>query len=119
MRIKEELYVSLEKVKALVNEVRKLAEFHSVDVPMIYDDGTETSEKAITIEELNRILDFVFNEHETRMTIEEAENKIRMAFSDYFPFDGDKEADEVIRVLEDAYSRQAALLSALLSKDNR
>lgn len=114
MRVKEEFYVSLEKLKALVNEVRKLAEFHSINVPMIYGDGTETSEKAVTIVELDQILDIVFNEHETRMTIEEAENKIRMAFSDYFPFNGDKEADEVIRVLEDAFSRQAAL-----SKDNK
>ncbi len=42
-----------EKVRS---EIEELAKFHSIDVPMIYGDGTETTDKMVSLEELGRIL---------------------------------------------------------------
>ena len=38
------------------NEIEELAEFHSVEVPAVYGDGTETTDKMVSLEELGRIL---------------------------------------------------------------
>ncbi len=40
----------------VMNEIKKLAKFHSVEVPMVYGDGTETTDKVVSLEELGRIL---------------------------------------------------------------
>ena len=45
-----------EKLK-LLDEIEKLAEFHSVEVPVIYGDGTKSMEKMISMEELSKILE--------------------------------------------------------------
>ncbi len=37
-------------------EIKELARFHSIEVPMIYGDGTETTDKMVSLEELGRIL---------------------------------------------------------------
>ena len=38
------------------SEIEKLTRFHSVEVPMVYGDGTETTDKMVSLEELGRIL---------------------------------------------------------------
>ncbi len=40
----------------VMGEIKELAEFHSVEVPMVYGDGEETVDKMISLEELGRIL---------------------------------------------------------------
>ena len=40
----------------VLREIEELARFHSVEVPMIYGDGTETTDKMVSLEELGRIL---------------------------------------------------------------
>ncbi len=37
-------------------EIKELAKLHSVEVPMVYGDGTETTDKMVSLEELGRIL---------------------------------------------------------------
>ena len=37
-------------------EIEELAKFHSIEVPMVYGDGTETTDKMVSLEELGRIL---------------------------------------------------------------
>ena len=37
-------------------EIKELAKLHSTDVPMVYGDGTETTDKMVSLEELGRIL---------------------------------------------------------------
>ena len=43
-------------IKSIVNEIRELAKFHSVEVPMVYGDGTEAVDKMLPLEELDVIL---------------------------------------------------------------
>ncbi|MCR5008245.1 MAG: hypothetical protein K6A76_06655 [Oribacterium sp.] len=43
-------------IKGIVNEIRELAKFHSVEVPVRYGDGTETVDKMLPLEELDVIL---------------------------------------------------------------
>ena len=38
------------------SEIEELARFHSTDVPMVYEDGKETVDKMVSLEELGRIL---------------------------------------------------------------
>lgn len=40
----------------VMGEIKELARFHSVEVPMVYGDGTETTDKMISLEELGLIL---------------------------------------------------------------
>ena len=40
----------------VMGEIKELAKLHSIEVPMIYGDGTETTDKMISLEELGRIL---------------------------------------------------------------
>jgi hypothetical protein len=37
-------------------EIKELAEFHSVEVPMVYGDGEEATDKMISLTELEQIL---------------------------------------------------------------
>ena len=41
---------------SIANEIRELAEFHSVEVPVQYGDGTEAVDKMLPLEELDLIL---------------------------------------------------------------
>ena len=41
------------------NEIEELAKFHSVEVPMVYGDGEETTDKMVSLEELGRILSVI------------------------------------------------------------
>ena len=43
----------LDKVR---DEIMELARFHSIEVPMVYGDGMETTDKMVSLEELGRIL---------------------------------------------------------------
>ena len=38
------------------SEIEELARFHSIEVPMVYGDSTETVDKMVSLEELGRIL---------------------------------------------------------------
>lgn len=40
----------------VMGEIKELAKFHSVEIPMVYGDGTETTDKMVSLEELGRIL---------------------------------------------------------------
>ena len=40
----------------VAGEIKELARFHSIEVPMVYGDGTETTDKMVSLEELGRIL---------------------------------------------------------------
>lgn len=40
----------------VMDEIKELAKFHSVEVPMVYGDGTETTDKMVSLEELGLIL---------------------------------------------------------------
>lgn len=40
----------------VMGEIKELARLHSTDVPRVYGDGTETTDKMVTLEELGRIL---------------------------------------------------------------
>ena len=40
----------------VMGEIKELAKFHSIEVPMVYGDGTETTDKMVSLEELGRIL---------------------------------------------------------------
>ena len=40
----------------VMSEIKELAKFHSIEVPMVYGDGTETADKMVSLEELGRIL---------------------------------------------------------------
>lgn len=40
----------------VASEIKELAKFHSVEVPMVYGDGTETTGRMVPLEELGRIL---------------------------------------------------------------
>lgn len=42
--------------KDIRKEIEQLAKFHSIEVPMVYGDGEETTDKMIPLEELERIL---------------------------------------------------------------
>lgn len=44
-----------------VEEVKKLSDFHSYEVPIEYGDGTQTTEKMCPMYELDGILNRVFN----------------------------------------------------------
>jgi len=37
-------------------EIETLAKLHSIEVPMVYGDGEETTDKMVSLEELGRIL---------------------------------------------------------------
>ncbi len=50
----------LGKIKAL-DEVLILAEFHSTPVPITYNDGTTSTEKVISIAELEYIVNLIRN----------------------------------------------------------
>ena len=41
----------------MYNEILKLVKFHSVDVPIIYGDGEEATDKMISLYELKLILE--------------------------------------------------------------
>lgn len=43
-------------VKEVCDEIRELARLHSTEVPAVYCDGTETTDRIISLEELGRIL---------------------------------------------------------------
>ena len=43
-------------IEEILEEIKELARFHSVDVPCVYYDGTKSIDKMISLEELNRIL---------------------------------------------------------------
>lgn len=47
---------SKEWFEEVVSEIKELAKLHSIEVPMVYGDGTETTDKMISLEELGRIL---------------------------------------------------------------
>ncbi len=38
------------------SEIEELARFYSIEVPMVYGDGEETTDKMLSLEELGRIL---------------------------------------------------------------
>lgn len=40
----------------VAGEIKELARLNSVEVPMVYGDGTETTDKMVSLEELGRIL---------------------------------------------------------------
>lgn len=40
----------------VMGEIKELAKFHSIEVPMVYGDGEETVDKMVSLEELGRIL---------------------------------------------------------------
>ncbi len=40
----------------VMGEIKKLAKFHSIEIPMVYGDGTETTDKMVSLEELEKIL---------------------------------------------------------------
>ncbi len=40
----------------VMGEIKELAKFHSIEIPMVYGDGTETTDKMVSLEELGRIL---------------------------------------------------------------
>ena len=42
--------------ESIVNEIRELAKFHSVEVPIQYGDGTNAVDKMLPLEELDVIL---------------------------------------------------------------
>lgn len=42
--------------ESIVNEIRKLAKFHSVEVPVQYGDGTKAVNKMLSLEELDVLL---------------------------------------------------------------
>lgn len=42
--------------ESIINEIKELAEFYSVDVPVQYGDGSEAVDKMITLTELDGIL---------------------------------------------------------------
>lgn len=46
-------------VKNMADEIKKLADFHSVEVPVVYGDGTESKNKALYLYELDYILDTI------------------------------------------------------------
>ncbi len=48
--------VNGEPLPKVMGEIKELAKFHSVEVPMVYGDGTETTDKMVSLEELGRIL---------------------------------------------------------------
>ena len=43
-------------IKRIMNEIRELAKFHSVEVPVKYGDGTEAVDKMLPLDELDVIL---------------------------------------------------------------
>lgn len=45
-----------EWLEEVMGEIKELAKFHSIEVPMVYGDGTETTDKMVSLEELGRIL---------------------------------------------------------------
>ncbi len=47
---KEEWFEEIRK------EIVTLAEFHSIEVPIVYGDGKEATDKMVPLEELERIL---------------------------------------------------------------
>ena len=54
----ETLFVPTEQRYFLIrsSSIKELAKFHSIEVPMVYGDGTETTDKMVSLEELGRIL---------------------------------------------------------------
>ena len=40
----------------VAGEIKELAKFHSTEVPMVYGDGAETTDKMVSLEELGLIL---------------------------------------------------------------
>ena len=40
----------------VTDEIKNLAGFHSVEIPVVYGDGTESTDKMVSLEELGRIL---------------------------------------------------------------
>ena len=42
--------------KSVIKEIKRLAEFHSVEVPIVYGDGTEATDKMLPLDELSKIL---------------------------------------------------------------
>ena len=44
------------EINDIINEIKHLAEFHSVEVPCVYGDGTCSFDKVVTLDELNKIL---------------------------------------------------------------
>lgn len=42
--------------EGIIDEIEELAEFHAVTIPVVYEDGTEATDKMISIEELGKIL---------------------------------------------------------------
>ena len=57
-----EAIINARPLTDFATEINNLADLHSLEIPLVYGDGEETTEKAILLEELDQILDCLTDE---------------------------------------------------------